>query len=255
MKKRNLTSLFAALVLTVVAGSSLLCGNAIVSYEDVTGDVRTELAGSSFEEPEIELMDLQSPNILWEKSSFSHHALTVCKATTKMSDTVLRFSSNGVFYHTGSNNVWYADKSEVYLPVNDDGYPFYKYAGIVDAVDKALIDGPYYLVEPFTLTTFSTNVTRSSSQYIPTSYGQESGKAQNTWGHGGNADLLLYTLVYNGEVFDGSISIPWIGYKYQSQTASDGTEFEVRVGPGKVSVKASQDVYLTSVNAFAFRTM
>ena len=34
MKKKNLTALMAALALTVVASSSLLCGNGIVSYED-----------------------------------------------------------------------------------------------------------------------------------------------------------------------------------------------------------------------------
>ena len=255
MKKRNLTSLFAALALTVVASSSLLCGNAIVSYEDVTDETQPASVDTFIDDQVIEPLDLGTSNILWEKSNVSHNALTICKVETKMSDTVLRFSSNGAFYHSGSNDVWYADKSVVYMPLNADGYPYYKYAGIVDAADKTLVDGPYYLAEPFPLTIFNTGVTRSSSQYIPTSYGQESGNAQNTWGHGGNADLLLYTLVYNGEVFDGRVAIPWIGYKYQSQTASDGTEFEVRVGPGKVSVKASQDVYLTSVNAFAFRTM
>ena len=42
MKKKNLTALVAALALTVVASSALLCGNGIVSYEDVTDEMEAE---------------------------------------------------------------------------------------------------------------------------------------------------------------------------------------------------------------------
>ena len=84
---------------------------------------------------------------------------------------------------------------------------------------------------------------------ISTSYDQ----ADNLWQHGGNKGKTIKgTIVFNNQARNLEVKIPLLGYKTSSEITIDGVTFQLRAGPKKVSIKASQTLTCSQNVFFAF---
>ncbi len=204
--------------------------------------------------------DASTETVTWENITVKN-ALCFSRTVAPSPSQELRMSTTSVFYPQSSGDLWYTGKFEVFQPLDQDGYPFFRYAAAFSGDVQQT--GPSYLSAPYIVSAFPSAVIRSTSTFIPESYDVSSGDSLNVWSHGGSTGkTILGTIAYNGMFYDFGLSIPWIGYKSVTISTGqmvykDGANFEVifyvRTGPNKISVKANTRIALTSVNAFAFR--
>lgn len=197
----------------------------------------------------------------WSKNVIQRNALCFCSAQSVKAIWDVGFSTNGVFHYYGGGEVWYHSESMAYLPLQENGYPYYRY--VAAFAGGTLATGYDFLSEPYSMPSFATPVTRDTSEFIPTSYDIEDGTDKNVWPHnGGSKDTILGTIAYNGHYYDFELDIPWIGYKsvevktgQYKYIGGENVEivFTVRTGPNRVSVIANEKIFIGSSNAFAFR--
>ena len=251
MKKKNLTALMAALALTVVASSSLLCGNGIVSYEGEMDEMEAEAETTA-------------------TSTSSEHCPTVDAPYIGAMGEYLCFAYYSI-YQPNEN----ATKVQVWANPNDRG-PLFTY-DIAQGETRAIIapardntsscDLPamYYLravcptcgaASASVLTDYDPKVNcqyivkdAKTSGIIPTQYDQNG----NLWDHGlGSNKKLTFSLAYEGEFASGYLVIPSL-FTRSISIELGGVTFGVRVGPNRVSVKASTPVSCNNYSTmFAF---
>lgn len=260
MKKKNLTALMAALALTVVASSSLLCGNGIVSYEgemDETGSEIAEIAPASV------CTSVKMPTLVMNgviPKIETHN----CFATyeVKQNDphgTQLEFYSNPsssvpnytrvVGYNETHHVLSFAGVGETEC----DPYPYYIKArcttcNVVSPATAALINDKTIVncgYKPLVV---------KNSGTIWTQF--DLGAPGMEWSHGGlsGGTIIYYSIAYNGIVADDSLPVPkWLESSKTKEHVIDGVTFTVRVSDGYVAVKASQNVICNNLDtAFAF---
>ena len=211
---------------------------------------RAEIAEQEILTPEP--ANLPTDQVVWSDLAEKYNALYVCYVTAPNYDQTLRFSSNTIFYPQSTNSVWITGKHMVYLPLDSNGWPYYKNAAAF--VGDAQQTGPSCLTIAYDVTgAFAKPVTRANAGYIPTEFDQTAPIYNNVWEHNGSrGNIIIGTIVYQGNCWDFNLTIPLLGTK-STAAVLDGVTFTVRTGPNKVSVKASETVPITSINAFAFR--
>lgn len=75
------------------------------------------------------------------------------------------------------------------------------------------------------------------TQLMPTDFDQE----YCIWNHNSNVGhTIKCSIMYNNEISDVEINIPWIGYTWASVQV-DNFEFELRSGPWKFSLRSKQN--------------
>lgn len=95
----------------------------------------------------------------------------------------------------------------------------------------------YLITSSKTTSRYTTDGGVNFVTYIPTSYD----KASFVWKHNLKTDdYIHFSFVYKGNVWDGAIQVPWIGYKTTEYTL-DGVKFYVRTGPNKFSIKTDAE--------------
>ena len=237
MKKRNLTSLFAALVLTVVAGSSFLCGNGIVSYEGETdgatmdGTMVTTEHCSDLRDPVFGSINVYYCFVGYSVRQPNDNTMNV-QFWQVPNDRAPLFS-----YNLSKNNVrWvFAPAKENSTEVCEPTNLYVRAVCPTCGASTAQIPVNYF-------TKLAPNCTVSVMKMmgtIPTTYDS----AGWVWDHGlGFNDEIKFTIAHRGIAQDGEVTIPLIGYSSKS-IEIEGVTFTVRTGPNRVSIKA--DSYVT----------
>ena len=255
MKKKNLTALMAALALTVVASSSLLCGNGIVSYEgemDETGSEISEIAPASVccthvDYPTVESGDKYNCFVTYKIRQNDPKGTNV--EFVKSPSYTIPSYTRSVPQNGTCTILGFADEDDYEC----EPYPYYIRARCPDCQKVSE-----------TRSTLIDRVTTDDCRYKPmvvkdsgTIWTQfDLGAPGMEWSHGGlsGGTIIYYSIAYNGIVFDGSLAVPkWFESSKTQEHVIDGVTFTVRVSSGYVAVKASQNVICNNLDtAFAF---
>ena len=257
-EEKEPTALMAALALTVVASSSLLCGNGIVSYEgemDETGSEIAEIAPASV------CTSVSMPTLVMNgviPKIETHN----CFATyeVKQDDphgTQLEFYSNPsssvpnytrvVGYNETHHVLSFAGVGEKEC----DPYPYYIKArcttcNVVSPATAALIND-----KTIVNCRYKPLVVKNSGT-IWTQF--DLGAPGMQWSHGqGYNTTIYYSIAYNGTVVDGNMKVPLVYSETSDAIVIDGVSFYVRVGALDIAIRASQNVICNNLDtAFAF---
>lgn len=260
MKKKNLTALMAALALTVVASSSLLCGNGIVSYEgemDETGSEIAEITPASvctnILYPLVENGDKHNCFVTYKIRQRDAHGTNV--EFVKSPSYTIPSYTRSVPQNGTCTILGFADEDDYEC----EPYPYYIRARCPDCqvaspTMSTLIDFVQESVE----------VEKEDCRYKPMVVKDsgtiwmhfDQGAPGMEWSHGGlsGGTIIYYSIAYNGIVTDGSLPVPkWFEFSKTQEHVIDGVTFTVRVSGGYVAVKASQNVICNNLDtAFAF---
>lgn len=248
MKKRNLTSLFAALVLTVVAGSSLLCGNGIVSYEGEMDEAGSELAEIA---PASVCTNISRPTV---SGPVRHYCVTTYTVTQKdQHATTVEFYRGGSDRYPSFTYNMPQNTQRTILGLASGG-------GLACAPNVFVVKAKCPACGNSASTTLSTVgnypvyevYNTKSSGIIGTSYDGEG----YVWDHGLSVgNTIHFSLVYQGSLVDDKITIPWAFTTTVGPYNLNGVDFWVRTGPNRISIKASQEVTCNNYDTvFAFST-
>ena len=258
MKKKNLTALMAALALTVVASSSLLCGNGIVSYEgemDETGSELAEIAPASvctnILYPLVENGDKHNCFVTYKVRQRDAHGTNVefVKSPSYTTPSYTRsVPQNGTYAILG-----FAEEGEYEC----EPYPYYIRARCPDCqvaspTMSTLIDFVQESVEVEKEDCRYKPMVVKDSGTIWTQFDQ--GAPGMQWSHGQDYNTTIYySIAYNGTVVDGDMEVPLWFSKTSDAIVIDGVSFYVRVGTSDIAIRASQNVICNNLDtAFAF---
>lgn len=245
---------FAVLALSLAAMiPALLCGNAPSSAraeEFVPVTEETAVRGDAS-------VTMLNPRIEWVEKPLVHNAMITCAASAIADNSTVWVSKEktiigGVSYFA-SNLVCLS------MPIESNGKPHYPYAAVFSgqAQESDWVESPTYnLVSP------QYSVFGKNDVCIPDVYDSETPGEVNVWEHGAKGGTVYGTIFYQGRYFQFEIKPPAIGYRtekvetkivyaYDANRNPKYMDFSVRCGPKKISVKASDYVACTGINAVA----
>ena len=252
-KKKQLTYLALAGAMALMACGSLLCGNSIVSYENVVGKTQTY---SEYATEGISPMSGVCEDILQPSVSGPVRHNCVIAYNIRQNDphaTRVEFLRGGSERYPSFTYYMSQGTSRTIVGISDGSSlscglsVFVVRAKCPDCGNSSDItignQGGYPVYEVYETKTYGT---------IGTAYDKDG----YVWKHGlSTGNTIHFSIVYRGQIADGSITIPWIGMKTVGPFYLDGVDFWVRTGPNKISIKASQDVACNNYDTvFSFST-
>lgn len=252
MKQKRMASVLVAIGLSVIACSSLLCGNAIELYEDEMPNIDEELQLQS----ELNMgFPMRAPctNIALPTVStpYRHNCLTTY--TIKQNDV---HATNVELYRGGSDR----------YPIDTYDMPQGSTRNILGICSTSIVCAPSVFVVRAKCPDCGNSVGISmgnvveypiyevtytmSSGVIPTTFDKEG----NVWTHGSlKEDYIHFSIAYQGSVKDGRIYVPPLGTRTAGPYTLNGVEFSIRTGPNRISIKASQPISCNDYDTvFAF---
>ena len=258
MNRKNVKFLAIAGMMMALSCGSLLCGNGIVSYEGETGQTIVEDNAASPQATATDHCPSMEMPVLENETSVGNCLTTYTVKQVEPHGTSTEFVSHpSLLVSEYSCDVSYGETWQIIgIPqgVNTTVcHPSNLYmrarcgtCNAVSASSPALIDSD------------STNCLYPVINY-KTSGMIYSGfdLAGAVWDHGlAVGDRLFFSIAYQGTLADPAdcqVEIPWIGTKTSDPIEINGVTFWVRVGPNRVSIRASEYISCNRVDTvFAF---
>ncbi len=245
---------FAALALSLAAMiPALLCGNAPSSARTEEFVPVTEEAAVRGDASVTSL----DPKAVWDPQPDVYYAMIGCSVSADADNSTVWLSKEGTII--GAASYYASDQVKLYMPIESNGKPHYPYAAVFSgqAQESDWVESPTYnLVSP------QYSVFGKNDVCIPDVYDSETPGEVNVWEHGAKGGTVYGTIFYQGRYFQFEIKPPAIGYRtekvetkivyaYDANRNPKYMDFSVRCGPKKISVKASDYVACTGINAVA----